>query len=338
MEGISKADRCELGLLGMPPCTILHINGLLIHVPLWLKSINGYLVVWVGGSKYCSRAIILIILVTGASWDSKPPKSPVNHWILGWRKTRKAWSVILQTTDRLVAWSNEFMPSQVNSKSWGTLKHYNFSQDNKSPSKCFRIFSLPISLAPLAFGKHFCHQIFHDSCTCRSGFFWEPLMVFLVGKRRCHSSELLLRSPRPPGLKAGNLRRRRRRLAELSCLEALGDSWHQTRLDGDLISWDFIVKPVTKFHKKLRKPTISSEYMYKNINERYIVNNMWLYPDIWHLHQCIENSDREHEVSNMFRQWEVSSNARIVWHPFGLMGSLYRHSSPNNCHTSWRLS
>lgn len=126
--------------------------------------------------------------------------------------------------------------------------------------------------------------------------------------------------------------------AEESFLEeALGDSWHQTRLDGDLISWDLIVKPVTNFHpKKLRKPTISSEYMYKNINERYygIVNNIWLYPDIWHLHQCIENSDREHEVSNMFKQWEVSSNARIVWRPFGLMGSLYSHSSPNNCHTS----
>ena len=149
--------------------------------PLWLKSINGYLVVWVGGSKYCSRAIILIILVTGASWDSKPPKSPVNHWILGWRKTRKAWSVILQTTDRLVAWSNEFMPSQVNSKSWGTLKHYNFSQDNKSPSKCFRIFSLPISLAPLAFGKHFRHQIFYDSydsCTTIWFFLGTNQMVF----------------------------------------------------------------------------------------------------------------------------------------------------------------
>ena len=78
--------------------------------------------------------------------------------------------------------------------------------------------------------------------------------------------------------------------------------------------------------------------MYKNINKRYIVNNIWLYPNIWHLHQCIENSDREHEVSNMFKQWEVSSNARIVWRPFGLMGSLYRHSSPNNCHTSWLIN
>ena len=155
----------------------------------------------------------------------------VNHWILGWRKTRKAWSVILQTTDRLVAWSNEFMPSQVNSKSWGTLKHYNFSQDNKSPSKCFRIFSLPISLAPLAFGKHFTILRFfmiHYSCTTiwlagnqpdGISIYFPTVPHFLLGKPLL--GHVGIRRPLP-GLKAGHLRRRRRRLRSRALWEILG--------------------------------------------------------------------------------------------------------------------
>ena len=72
--GISKADRCELGLLVMLPCTILHINGLLIHVPPLVK-INQ----WLSGGLGWWFEILL---------KSNHPDHPGYRGILGFQATQ----------------------------------------------------------------------------------------------------------------------------------------------------------------------------------------------------------------------------------------------------------